>query len=57
LPFFGFQSLVDVSFYSFLFLSLWLQIMCVVNALIKGEIEAMCGSRNGGWSLPGVMSD
>jgi hypothetical protein len=36
LLFFGFRSLVEVSFYSFLFLffSLWLQIMCVVNALI-----------------------
>jgi hypothetical protein len=30
--------------------------MCVVNALIKGEIEDLCGSRIGGWSLPGVMS-
>jgi hypothetical protein len=41
LPFFGFRSLVEVSFYSFLFFffSPWLQIMCVVNALIKGEIE------------------
>jgi hypothetical protein len=41
LPFFGCRSLVEVSFYSFLFFffSPWLQIMCVVNALIKGEIE------------------
>jgi hypothetical protein len=29
----------------------------VFNALIKGEIEDLCGSRTGGWSLPGVMSD
>jgi hypothetical protein len=39
---FGFQSLVGVSFssfFSFLFFSLWLQIMCVVNALVKREIE------------------
>jgi hypothetical protein len=41
LPFFGFWSLVGVSFYSFLFVffSLRLLYVCVVNALIKGEIE------------------
>jgi hypothetical protein len=41
LPFFGFQSLVGVSFYSFLFFffSLVLLSVGVVNALIKGEIE------------------
>jgi hypothetical protein len=41
LPFFGFRSLVGVSFYSFLFVffSLRLLYVCVVNALIKGEIE------------------
>jgi hypothetical protein len=41
LPFFGFRSLVWVSFYSFLFFfySLGLLYVCVVNALIKGEIE------------------
>jgi hypothetical protein len=41
LPFFGFRSLVGVSFYSFLFFffSLRLLYVCVVNALIKGEIE------------------
>jgi hypothetical protein len=41
LPFFGFQSLVGVSFYSFLFFffSLGLLYVFVVNALIKGEIE------------------
>jgi hypothetical protein len=31
--------------------------VCVVNALIKGEIESLYGSRTGGWLLPGVMSD
>ena len=31
--------------------------VCVVNALIKGEIEDRMGPRTGGWSLPGVMSD
>jgi hypothetical protein len=31
--------LVGVSFYSFLFFSLGLLYVCVVNALIKGEIE------------------
>jgi hypothetical protein len=41
LPFFGFRSLVGVSFYSFLFFffSLRLRYVCVVNALTKGEIE------------------
>jgi hypothetical protein len=41
LPLFGFQSLVGVSFYSFLFFffSLVLLYVGVVNALIKGEIE------------------
>jgi hypothetical protein len=41
LPFFGFRSLVGVSFYSFLsfFFSLRLLYVCVVNALIKREIE------------------
>jgi hypothetical protein len=29
----------------------------VTNALIKGDIEDLCGLRTGGWSLPGVMSD
>jgi hypothetical protein len=29
----------------------------VVNALIKGEIEDLCCSRTGGWSLIGAMSD
>jgi hypothetical protein len=41
LSFFGFRSLIGVSFYSFLsfFFSLRLLHVCVVNALIKGEIE------------------
>jgi hypothetical protein len=41
LPLFGFRSLVGVSFYSFLFVffSLLLVYVGVVNALIKGEIE------------------
>jgi hypothetical protein len=41
LLFFGFRSLVGVSFYSFLFFffSLRLLYVCFVNALIKGEIE------------------
>jgi hypothetical protein len=55
----GFQSLVGVSFHSFhfFFFSLGLLYVCVVNALIKGRLSTMCGSRIGGWSLPGVMSD
>jgi hypothetical protein len=41
LPLFVFRSLVGVSFYSFnfFFVSLRLLYVCVVNALIKGEIE------------------
>jgi hypothetical protein len=39
LPFFGFRLLAEVSFYLFFSFSLRLQIKCVVNALIKGEIE------------------
>jgi hypothetical protein len=41
LPFFGFRSLIGVSFYSFLFFffSLLLLYVCVVNPLIKGKIE------------------
>jgi hypothetical protein len=37
--FLGFRSLVGVSFYSFFSFSQWLPNVCVVNALIKGEIE------------------
>jgi hypothetical protein len=48
------KFILVVSFFSF---SLWLPNVCVVNALIKGEIEDLCGSRTSGWSLPGVMSD
>jgi hypothetical protein len=41
LPLFGFRSLLGVYFYSFLlfYYSLGLLYVCVVNALIKGEIE------------------
>jgi hypothetical protein len=42
---------------SFLFLFSGYQNVCVANALIKGEIESLCGSRTGGGLLPGVMSD
>jgi hypothetical protein len=42
--------------FSFPFLSGYPNV-CVVNALIKGEIEDLCGSRTGGWSLPGMMKD
>jgi hypothetical protein len=50
------EFLLVVSFLFFSF-SLGYQNVCVVNALIKGGLRAMCGSRTGGWSLPGVMSD
>jgi hypothetical protein len=54
---FGFRSLVGVSFssfFSFLFLFGY-QILCVVNALVKGGLRTMCGSRTDGWSLPGLV--
>jgi hypothetical protein len=59
LPLFGFQSLVGVPFCSFLFFfsSLLLLYVGVVNALIKGGLRTMCGSRTGGWSLTCVISD
>jgi hypothetical protein len=43
-------------FFSFPFLFGY-QNVCVVNALIKGEIESLYGSRTGGRLLPGVMSN
>jgi hypothetical protein len=59
LPLFGIRSFVGVSFYSFLFFyfSIVLLYVGVVNALIKGGLRTMCGSRTGGWSLPCVMND
>ena len=48
-------SLVFDFFYIF-FISIGYYV-CVVNALIKGEIEDPVCPRTGGWSLPGVMSD
>jgi hypothetical protein len=55
---FGFRSLVRVLLVVFSFPSLFsYQNVCVVNALIKGEIESLCYSRTSGGSLPGVMSD
>jgi hypothetical protein len=57
--FLGFRSLVRVFLFgSLLFsFSLYSPNVCVVNALIKGRLRTMCGSRTGGWSLPCVMSD
>jgi len=43
-------------FFSFSFIIIGYYV-CVVNALIKGEIEDPVCPRTGGWSLPGVMSD
>jgi hypothetical protein len=45
-----------ISFFYFSFLSGY-QILCVVNALIKGEIEDHVWSEDRWRSLPGVMSD
>jgi hypothetical protein len=52
---FSFSLFFSFLFFSFLFLFGY-QNVYVINALIKGEIESLCGSRTGGWSLPGVMS-
>jgi hypothetical protein len=49
-----FEFLLVVFSFSFLF---DYQNMCVVNALIKGGLRAMCGFRSNGWSLPGAISD
>jgi hypothetical protein len=55
---FSFRLLVGVSFSRFFsFPFLFGYQLCVVNALIKGEIECLCGSWTGGWWLPVVMSD
>jgi hypothetical protein len=43
-------------FFSFSFLSGYY--MCVLSMhSSRGRLRTMCGSRTGGWSLPGVMSD
>jgi hypothetical protein len=59
LPFLGFGSLVGVSFYLFLFLFIFSDYqMCALSMhSSRGRLRTMCGSRTGGWSLPGVMSD
>jgi hypothetical protein len=45
-----------IRFFSFSFLSGYY--MCVLSMhLSRGRLRIMCGSRTGGWSLPGVMSD
>jgi hypothetical protein len=57
--FLGFRSLVGVSFYLFLFvflLSVYKKCVLSMHSL-RGRLSTMCGSRTGGWSLPGVMSD
>jgi hypothetical protein len=59
LPFFGCRSLVGVSFFvSFIFPFLFDYQMCVLLMhSSRGRLRTMCGSRTGGRSLPGVMSD
>jgi hypothetical protein len=45
-----------IRFFSFSFLSCYF--MCVLSMhSSRGRLRTMCGSRTGGWSLPGVMSD
>jgi hypothetical protein len=55
---FGFRSPFEFSlFVSFLSLfSLVTQCVCC-QCTHQGEIEDLCGSRTGGWSLLGVMSE
>jgi hypothetical protein len=58
LSFFAFRSLVDffIRFFSFSFLSGYY--MCVLSMhSSRRTLRNMCGSRTGGWSLPGVISD
>jgi hypothetical protein len=58
LPFFGFRSLVGVSFYSFFlsFLSCYnLWVLSMHSS--RGRLRTMCGLRTSGWSLPCVMND
>jgi hypothetical protein len=59
LPFFGFRSLVGISFFisfPFPFLSDYQMRVLSMHSL-RGRLRTMCGSRTCGWSLPGVMSD
>jgi hypothetical protein len=45
-----------IRFFCFSFLSGYY--MCVLSMhSSRGRLRTMCGSRTGGWSLPGVMSD
>jgi hypothetical protein len=47
---------VFIHFFSFPFLLGYY--MCVLSMhSSRGRLRTMCGSRTGGWSLPGVMSD
>jgi hypothetical protein len=59
LPLFVFRSLVGVffiCFFSFSFLSCYFMWVLSMHSSI-GRLRTMCGSRTGGWSLSGVMSD
>jgi hypothetical protein len=45
-------------FVSFLFSFLSCYYMCVLSMhSSRGRLRTMCGSRTGGWSLPGVIGD
>ena len=59
LPFFGFGHKVELLCFSFFLFSLSeFYSRCVLSMhSSRGRLRAMCGSRAGGWSLPGVMSD
>jgi hypothetical protein len=49
-------SFLFIRFFSFSFLSGYFIWVLSMNSS-RGRLRTMCGSRTGGWSLPGVMSD
>jgi hypothetical protein len=58
LLFFGFRSLVEVSFICFFSFFLSGYYMCVLPMhSSRGRLKTICGWRTSGWLLPGVMSD
>jgi hypothetical protein len=54
----AFDHLLEFLFIRFVFFSLGLLYVCVLSMhSSRGRLRTMCGSRTGGWSLPGVMSN
>jgi hypothetical protein len=55
---FAFDRLLEFLFIRFFFPFFSDSYMCVLSMhSSRGRLRTMCGSRTGGWSLPGVMSD